>query len=116
MGIAPALDTTSTAATKRYPFPTTVSTHCGFSVESRRACRTLLIAMLTPVSTSTKTSFPQSRSAISASGHEPTAVLNEQDEQFHRLAFEPYRPALSAKLVGLDVQLEVPKAERLVRA
>jgi hypothetical protein len=42
-------------------------------------------------------------------------LLDKQDEQFHWPTFEPYGPALPAKLVGLDIQLEVPKAERLAR-
>ena len=56
----------STSPMKRYPRPGTVSTNTGSSLESRSACRILRIAVLTPVSTSTKTSFPQSRSTICA--------------------------------------------------
>ena len=37
-----------TAAAKRYPFPTTVSTNCGFSGSSFNATRVFLTAMLIP--------------------------------------------------------------------
>jgi hypothetical protein len=48
-----------------------------------------------------------------SSGHHASASLDEQDEQFHRLTLELYGSALPAELIGLDVQLEVPKAECL---
>ena len=57
--------TTSTGAMKRYPLPDTVSTNTGASGESCRACRILRMAVWTPVSTSTNTSLPHSRSTIS---------------------------------------------------
>ena len=46
---------------------------------------------------------------------ELTAPLDEEDEQVHRLPLEPYRSALTAQLVGGDVELEVVKPEGLVR-
>ncbi len=56
----------STGAMKRYPLPEIVSMNAGDSRESRRACRTLRIAVLTPISTSTKTPGSHKRFAISA--------------------------------------------------
>jgi hypothetical protein len=48
--------TISALAMERYPLPGTVSRNAGASAESRSAWRILLIAVLIPVSTSTKTS------------------------------------------------------------
>src|SRR5215472_13748026 len=48
------------------PLPEIVSTNAGDSRESRRACRSLRIAVLTPISTSTKTLESHNRFAMSA--------------------------------------------------
>ena len=65
-GLPPAGRTTSTSAMNRYPLPATVSMNDGAAGESFNARRIFRIAVLTPVSTSTKTSLFHSRSMMSA--------------------------------------------------